>query len=385
MVQPVLGILTLYLNDNGWLEEKPIYQRMTLAGKKLGLEVFVFTPADVNYSDNRIHAHIYDTASQSWSRKWRSFPHMIYDRCRIQRSHRFVQLSHFRKKYGHLTFLNRVLRNKWTVYRTMRKEEDFVPHLPMTRLYESPSDLTEMIRKYPLIYLKPINGTGGRGILRIEKQQGGEYLIQGRDQDRRIVRPQRASLSGIQGRLASWDLKGNRYLVQQGIQLKLPNGRVHDYRMLVQKNSKGEWEVTGCAGRIGASGSITSNLHGGGQAIKMQSLLSDWIRNEDTAADIRQKAENFGVKVATYLEESYGRLCELALDLAIDRRGQIWLLEVNPKPAREVFAQAGERETYKQAIIRPLEYAVWLYDQKKRRKEKLEKQEKQEKQVPSLD
>ncbi|SDX19911.1 YheC/YheD family protein [Paenibacillus sp. CF384] len=378
MVQPVLGILTLYLNDNGWLEEKPIYQRMTLAGKKLGLEVFVFTPADVNYSDNRIHAHIYDASSQSWSRKWRSFPHMIYDRCRIQRSHRFVQLSHFRKKYGHLTFLNRVLRNKWTVYRTMRKEDDFVPHLPMTRLYESASDLTEMIRKYPLIYLKPINGTGGRGILRIEKQQSGEYLIQGRDQDRRIVRPQRASLTGIQGRLASWDLKGNRYLVQQGIQLKLPNGRVHDYRMLVQKNGKGEWEVTGCAGRIGASGSITSNLHGGGQAIKMQSLLSDWIRNEDTAADIRQKAEDFGVKVAAYLEESYGRLCELALDLAIDRRGQIWLLEVNPKPAREVFAQAGERETYKQAIIRPLEYAVWLYDQKKRRKEKQEKLEKNE-------
>ena len=41
---------------------------------------------------------------------------MIYDRCRIQRSHRFEQLGQFRKKYGHLNFLNRVLRNKWTVY-----------------------------------------------------------------------------------------------------------------------------------------------------------------------------------------------------------------------------------------------------------------------------
>ncbi|WP_219835997.1 YheC/YheD family protein [Paenibacillus sp. R14(2021)] len=370
MGQPVLGILTLYLNDNGLLEEKPIYASMTAAGKNLGLEVFVFTPADVNYSLNRIHAHMYDLASKTWSRKWRSFPHMIYDRCRIQRSHRFVQLSHFRKKYGHLTFLNRVLRNKWTVYNTMRKEEKFRAHLPLTRMYEGQGDLTALIRKFPLVYLKPINGTGGRGILRIEKEQSGTYLIQGRDQSRRIVKPQRVAIAGIHGRLAKWNLKGNRYLVQQGIQLKLPNGRVHDYRMLVQKNGSGEWEVTGCAGRIGANGSITSNLHGGGQAIKMKALMEEWIRNEDATQSVKQKAEELGVEIAAFLERSYGRLCELALDLAIDRKGNIWLLEVNPKPSREVFIQAGERETYRRAIVKPLEYAVWLYEQKSKRREK---------------
>ena len=40
MGQPVLGILTLYLNDHGLMEEKPIYERMTAAGNKLGLEIF---------------------------------------------------------------------------------------------------------------------------------------------------------------------------------------------------------------------------------------------------------------------------------------------------------------------------------------------------------
>ncbi|MBO7745302.1 YheC/YheD family protein [Paenibacillus sp. MWE-103] len=368
MGQPVLGILTLYLNDRGLMEEKPIYARMTEAGKSLGLEIFVFTPADVNFETNRIHAHQYDPTAKSWSRRWRSFPHMIYDRCRIQKSHRFAQLGQFRRKYGHLTFLNRVLRNKYTVYKTLGREERFRPHLPLTRLYENQSDLAELIRKYPLIYLKPINGTGGRGILRIEREQTGTFLIQGRDQSRRIISPRRVGLTGLHGRLAKWNLKENRYLVQQGIQLKLPNGRVHDYRMLVQKNRGGEWEVTGCAGRIGASGSITSNLHGGGQAAKMRTLLGDWIRNEDTVTSVVRKAEEFGVDVAAYLEKSYGRLCELALDLAIDRKGQIWLLEVNPKPSREVFIQAGERETYRRAIVRPLEYAVWLYEQKQKRK-----------------
>ncbi|MCQ6558569.1 YheC/YheD family endospore coat-associated protein [Paenibacillus mendelii] len=367
---PVLGILTLYLNDNGALEERPIYQRMSLAGKKLGLDVFVFTPQDVNYKQNRIHAHVYNPATKSWTRRWSSFPNMIYDRCRIQRSHRFQQLLHFRKQYGHLTFLNRVLRNKWTVYKTMRKEARFRAHLPLTRMYESPQDLTEMIRKYPLVYLKPINGTGGRGILRIERHQDGTYLIQGRDQSRRIISPQRVPLSSLHKRLASWNLKSNRYLVQQGIQLKLSNGRVHDYRMLVQKNGEGIWEVTGCAGRIGAPRSITSNLHGGGEAVTMKALLGRWIGNEETAEKVKKTAEELGVQISSFLEQSYGRLCELALDLAIDRKGHIWLLEVNPKPAREVFIQAGEKETYRRAIIRPLEYALWLHDQKKLRKEK---------------
>src|SRR5262249_48481207 len=88
---------------------------------------------------------------------------------------------------------------------------------------------------------------------------------------------------------------------------------------------------------------------------------------EETVTAVKRKAEELGVEIAAYLERAYGRLCELALDLAIDRKGQIFLLEVNPKPSREVFIQAGERETYRRAIIRPLEYAVWMYDQKQKR------------------
>ena len=102
----------------------------------------------------------------------------------------------------------------------------------------------------------------------------------------------------------------------------------------------------------------------------MKALLQQWIKNEDTVHAVTVKAEKLGVEMAAFLEQTYGRLCEMALDLAIDRSGHIWLLEVNPKPAREVFIQAGERETYRRAIIRPLEYAIWLHEEKKRRSDK---------------
>ncbi|MCC3375705.1 YheC/YheD family protein [Cohnella sp. REN36] len=365
MAQPVLGILTLYLSDRRGIEDKPVYEKMIEEGRRLGMNVFVFTPDDVDDVNARINAMIYKPETKSWHRKWVRFPNLIYDRCRIQRSKRFDRLLAFRRKYGHLAFLNRPLRNKWTVYRTLGKVAAFRDHLPATRLYQSADDVTGLLRKHTLVYVKPINGTGGRGILRIERLASGAYSLQGRDLNRRIVQPRRVTREQLPAAIRSWNMHGNRYIAQQGLHIKLPSGRVHDYRMLVQKNGSGEWEVTGCAGRVGPPRSITSNLHGGGEAVSMNTLLRQWIDDEDQLSQIRETAEKLGIGVARHLESTYGALCELALDLAIDRRGRVWLLEVNPKPAREVFIQAGEKETYKTAIRRPMEYALWLYGQRR--------------------
>ncbi|MCD9022765.1 YheC/YheD family protein [Cohnella silvisoli] len=365
MAQPVLGILTLYLNDSKKLEERQVYEKMITAGKRIGISVFVFTPQDVDDSSGKIHALIFNTQSKTWNRRWVKFPHVIYDRCRIQKSQRFQQLLAFRKRYSHLLFLNRPLRNKWTIYRTLGKVAAFKSQLPVTKLYQSSEDVSTLLRKFQTVYLKPINGTGGRGILRIDRQKDGNLLLQGRNHSRSIVQPKRIARSSLASALGSWDMHGDRYIVQQGLNIKLPSGRIHDYRMLVQKNGVGVWEVTGCAGRVGPLRSITSNLHGGGEAASMNTLLRQWISNDVAISQIRETAEAFGISVARHLEANYGAMCELALDLAIDRNGKVWLLEVNPKPSREVFKQAGEHETYRKAIVRPIEYALWAYRQKK--------------------
>lgn len=365
MPEPVLGILTLYLNEAKQLEERSVYRRMIVEGKKIGLDVFVFTPADVNAGKELIHAMVYDPASGKWSRKWRSFPNMIYDRCRIQRSSRFEQLLRFRSRYNHLTFLNRPLRNKWTIHQTFSQKSRFRQHMPETLLYQSSADLQRMLKFSPVVYVKPINGTGGRGILRIERLKEGKslYDIQGRRQNRQIISPRKVTLPRLESIVRQWCL-GGRFLVQQGIPLRLPGGRFHDYRMLVQKNGQGEWELTGMAGRVGAARSVTSNLHGGGHAVRAEVLLKEWLGSEEKASKAMKSAEKLGLEAAAFLEESFSALCELALDLAIDRQGRIFVLEVNPKPAREVFARTGDSSTYRKALVRPLEYAMWVYKNK---------------------
>jgi glutathione synthase/RimK-type ligase-like ATP-grasp enzyme len=364
LAQPDLGILTLYMNEKRVLEERRVYEKMIAAGKRIGVNVFVFTPQDVEERSSQINALTFKPETGSWSRRWVQFPHVIYDRCRIQRNYRFQQLLDFRKRYSHLTFLNRPLRNKWTINRALAKVASFRDHLPATRLYQSSDDVTTLLRIFPTVYLKPINGTGGRGILRIDRMSDRTYLLQGRNHTRSIVKPRRVSGQSLPNAIESWDMDGDSYIAQQGLNIKLPNGRVHDYRMLVQKNGSGAWEMTGCAGRIGPAGSITSNLHGGGQAVSMNTLLRRWVE-EESVAQIKSTAETFSLNVAQHLESTYGALCELALDLAIDRSGKIWLLEVNQKPAREVFSKAGERDVYRKAIMRPIEYGLWVYQQLK--------------------
>ncbi|WP_339290065.1 YheC/YheD family protein [Paenibacillus sp. FSL E2-0201] len=365
MPEPVLGILTLYINEAKQLEEKAVYRRMIIEGSRIGLDVFVFTPMDVHPSKEQIHALVYDPKSGKWSRKWRSFPNMIYDRCRIQRSARFEQLLRFRERYKHLLFLNRPLRNKWTIHQTFSQKSRFRQHMPETLLYQSSADLHRMLKQNPVLYVKPANGTGGRGILRIErvKNSKGVFDIQGRRQDRRIIPPRKVSSTRLDSIVRQWCI-GGRFLVQQGIPLRLPGGRFHDYRMLVQKNGQGVWELTGMAARVGAARSVTSNLHGGGHAVRAETLLKEWLGSQDKTDKVMKTAERLGLDAAAFLEDSFGALCELALDLAIDREGKIYVLEVNPKPAREVFARTGDGNTYRKALVRPLEYALWLYNNK---------------------
>ena len=126
-----------------------------------------------------------------------------------------------------------------------------------------------------------MNGTGGRGILRIEKLNERMYQIRGRDAGRRIIPEQTLSVRRLLRKADAW-VGQKRFLMQQGIDIELDNGRVHDFRLLIQKTGKGTWEVTGCAGRIGAARSVTSNLHGGGEAIETEKLLR--MRFDDDAA-----------------------------------------------------------------------------------------------------
>jgi hypothetical protein len=354
------------------LEELSFFRKLSVYGPKLGLDVLVFTPDDV--AGNKVKALYYHVPTGKWRRTLTEIPELIYDRCRYHGVDNYHKISKFRSQYGKLQYLSRRLANKWSMHQTLSANPELAEHLPATVRYSGNKELIRFLKQHKRIYLKPHSGTGGRGIVRLQSVSDSVYMLQGRDEQRRIIPAQKVGEEQIRARLSRWKLEG-RYIVQQGIPLTLKDGRVHDYRMLVQKDGKGQWRVTGCAGRIGPKLSVTSNLHGGGMAVPMETLLKQRFGDKEKVNAVKEDAYNLGMQIAQFLEEKFGSLCELGIDLAIDPEGKVWLLEVNPKPSREVFHRIGERETYRKAITRPLEYALWLYEKKQNRDKKEEQQQ----------
>lgn len=349
--------MTLYANNSGFIEEKSYFKQLILRGREMGLDIFVFTPADVRHSQHKIYGHHFNHNKKKWERIMSPIPTLIFDRCRFQSTKRFSQLRQFRKRYPNLTYLNCPLANKWRIHNVLYKNHRIRRYLPTTLKYRRYSDVLNLIEKKPSVYLKPINGTGGRGILKITKIKN-RYHIQGRNQKRSIIHSKSVTKNGLISACKAWEIN-KPMILQKGIDIRLENGRTHDYRLLMQKTGNGLWEMTGCAGRLGAKHSITSNLHGGGKAISMNTLMRYWFKDKSQRISIQQSIEDLGFLVVHEMERKYGKLCELALDIAVDRSGHSWLLEINPKPSREIFSKINEPETYERALRRPLEYAIY--------------------------
>jgi len=363
MARITLGILTLYLNEAGAIEEKRIYEQMTRKGAELGMQVVLFTPQDVVSGQNKVRVHEYDLKFKRWKRVWTTIPILVFDRCRIQRTPRYKQLREFKLKHPKIVYLNKPIGNKWTMHEMLSQYSHLEEHLPYTRQYTDIKDLRYMLNKYELVYLKPISGTGGRGILRLERLSNQQILVQGRDLNRDIIQQRKMSLTTLSSFIERWNHQKIGYLIQQGIPLKLRSGRVHDYRMLVQRDGTGEWQVTGAAGRIGAPQSITANLHGGGSAVPMVKLMSNFISKPVDLKLVQRNVEQIGLDIAKCMEYNQYELCEIAIDIAIDKNGKVWIIELNPKPSREVFKEIGELRTYELAISNPIEYALYKFKQ----------------------
>jgi glutathione synthase/RimK-type ligase-like ATP-grasp enzyme len=353
-----LGVLAVY-DQKKQLEELSFYRKLSQYGQKLGIEIEVFTPDHVK-NKNKVKVFTYSEKTNKWSAKYTTIPPLIYDRCRYRGAETYQLLRAFRRKYHDLQYLSKPLANKWRLHHVLESQEFIQDHLPPTEKYNSASQLLAFVKKHQIVYVKPKNGTGGRGILRIERIAPYTYLMKGRNLNRLILAPITFSEKQFVKKIQSLSLN-DTYIIQKGIQLTLKNGRVHDYRLLIQKNSEGNWSITGCAGRIGPAKSVTSNLHGGGMAVRLESILQTRFANKEKIQIIKKHLSEFAHELAQVLDEKYGPLCELGLDLAIDPKGKIWLIEVNPKPSRDVFRRIQAKDMYRNAITRPLEYAKWLY------------------------
>lgn len=351
--QKVIGILTWRSKER--FAEPDYLRGLVAAGQKLGAKVYVFSHQDVNIAERKIRGYT-PRPSGGWSSKWYAWPDVVIDHYR-RRVPQYMRLRHSKL----FTFANSPFSKKWRVT-LMLAGDDRVSHwIPESSVY-APGKVAAMLRSYAIVYIKPGNGTGGRSILKV-KAAGKVYQLSGRD---KLSAPHQATLKTVDG-VEKWvkrwvteqRIKEGNFLVQQGIDLEVMPNRVADVRVLIQKDEHGQWSVTGSGVRVGKQGSSTSNLHGGGKAIPFEPFLTA-VFGKEHASRITAEVELLAHQTVVVLEEHFGRMMEFGLDIGLDVEGRPWLIEVNPKPGREVFREIGELATYEKAIARPVQYALHL-------------------------
>ncbi|MED1786053.1 YheC/YheD family protein [Brevibacillus laterosporus] len=352
-----IGILTY---RNGKRFGEPLFFRHLLTeGEKLGATVFLFSPKDVFESKRQIRGFV-PGPDKSWKSKMFDWPDIVIDRYRYYPKPQHQAYLAFRKR-PLFTYANSRFSSKWNVHQVLNQQSSMQPWLPETFAYDK-DVLSNMLQKYPLIYVKPAQGTAGRSILRIKQTSSG-YDLLGRGLHLNKVSHKINTRTELHRYVKEW-VKTQRmgeeiFLIQQGLQLDLISGRTVDTRILIQKTEWGEWDVTGLGMRIGGVKSSTSNLHGGGLAKDAQKLLVERF-GEPKATKILHNCYALAHQSAEAVESNYGRMIELGLDVGIDVSGRPYLIEINPKPGRDIFRKLKRKKVYQKAVIRPIQYALYL-------------------------
>lgn len=340
-------------------------QTVTALARRERVAVSAFDPADLDLGQRRVEARRYLGAQKGWTMETTPLPDVIWNRY-LKRDQAKL-LSAMREKG--LLVLNRASLDKWAAYQALKAEPALQPHLPETQRLGSARVASEMLERHGLIFIKPVDGAVGRGIIRGRLDPNGLFRLQYISLETLALREEFVTPRQLDRWLERHD-RTQRYIAQQGIALAKIQGRPADVRVLVQKDGGGKWQVTGMGVRVAAPGRFTTNLHTGGQGLPIQTLAEVlWPGEPERGEELVAHMQYLSLATARVIDQAADGMGELGLDFGVDGNGQIWFIEQNAQPGRSIFEHIGRRDLSDLAHLRPVQCARHLASQRTARTE----------------
>ncbi|WP_271750726.1 YheC/YheD family protein [Cohnella sp. JJ-181] len=232
------------------------------------------------------------------------------------------------------------VKNKWQKTKWLMADPALRPLVPETKPF-SREALGEMTRRYRMVYFKPTGGTGGGGIARIERTPAGRFRVK-----KDLKTSVEASIASLFHRLKRIS-RGKSYLLQKGIELQKAGGKPFDLRVMVQKSLQNRWVPTVMFVKVGKPGKVVTNYHQGG---KLETVERALARAGHPPAGIRRykrRLRTLGMRTARCFGRHSPRFRELGLDVALDRGGRLWILEVNTRPGYSALKSLPNKRLYR--------------------------------------
>lgn len=328
---PLLGILTV----EGRKTFKGIRSNfidLIETGRKMGAFIYVVPIENIKWDKKEVTGYLYYPEKKKWVKECLPFPQVLYNRIPSRKCEEPEHVQHALKKLAsskEIHLFNPHFFNKASLFEILKKNSSVRPFLPETRVFRKNKDLKYMLEKYPFVYLKPLDGMAGKGIFRLE-QMGEGFLLkfqQGKDIIHRNFKNKSEAFDFFK------EACQVPYLVQQGIELAKYEEKIFDFRLLMQKNKRGDWELTGVGIRQSGEGNITTHVPRGGSVQSPMEILP-LVFPSSSPASILQRLERISFTITKALEENWPALGEISMDIGIDRKGHLWFFEANSKPGK---------------------------------------------------
>lgn len=227
--------------------------------------------------------------------------------------------------------------SKWRKHQILSTSSFIKRFLPQTCELDQQT-LWEYLEEFPMVYIKPVIGSGGYGVIKVTKRSHG-YEVQ-TNQVKRIFK-QKHSLSQFIKHIVG----EKKYIIQQGIDLLSIEQHPIDFRVLLLK-PQGKWEVMGIMGKLGNKGKIVTNFCQGAKAIPLPIAIKRSSMENEQVNTIEELLFDIGLEVAYLVSNEYKYVREIGLDIAIDSKEKIWIIEANTRPNFKLFKYHPDKILY---------------------------------------
>lgn len=337
-----------------------LYAHLADEGARQGTLVCLFNPGAVDWRLGRVSGWVKTTVKGRWERKVLPLPHVVYNRIsrRDVEGSRACRRALARLAQAAPLFNPRYL-DKGEVQQAL-ESSPVAPHVPPTWIVRDVDELMERIGGLPAAFIKPVRGSLGEGIARVECRGKSYIWVQNPPLSAGSTAPVSRRISRAQLKKTLRRLAATSALVlQQAVELPRWRGLPFDLRLLVQKDEAGGWQLTGAAGRAAAPGALTTHTVRGGLRVPYTRLA----REASAPLPTLEALEEVCRPAADAIQQAVGEECfEFSFDVAVSESGDPWILEANAKPfpfdepdirraaARKLLAYAAARAGVKAAI-----------------------------------
>ncbi|MDF2938803.1 MAG: hypothetical protein K0Q90_4176 [Paenibacillaceae bacterium] len=219
--------------------------------------------------------------------------------------------------------------SKWQKHLVLVREPVLREFLPDTAVLKEES-LVDFLSRYPVVFLKPSCGGGGRGVVRISVTGEGRVEIQ--TTETRVE----AEIPQVYNAVKSF-LGPKEYIVQQGVSLIRIDDRPIDFRTLLLRPGK-TWCYMGVMGKLAVRDQIVTNHCRGGSSLTFTEAMQESRElPEEEIQELEKRLELLSRQIAAALQKRFPLVAELGLDIGIDENLKLWLIEANTRPQYKLF------------------------------------------------